>query len=111
MSLDSPSQLHPSLSVLSRSSPLSADTVRLRGDAQSTLERGKTNLRRECQLEGIKVAKARGIYKGCKPSINLAEVRRLRDKERLGPTAIARQLGIGRASVYRMLGRQTPSPL
>ncbi len=50
-------------------------------------------------------AKARGIYKGRKPAINAAEVRRLSQEERLGATAIARRLGIGRASVYRALGR------
>ena len=67
----------------------------------------ETNLRRERQLEGIKAAKVRGIYKGRKPSIDVAAVRRLRDKEKLGPAAIARQLGIGRASVYRVLGKPT----
>ncbi len=68
----------------------------------------ETNLRRERQLEGIKAAKARGIYKGRKPSIDPAEVRRLREQEKLKPTAIARRLGIGRASVYRVLGKATP---
>jgi DNA invertase Pin-like site-specific DNA recombinase len=63
----------------------------------------ETNLRRERQLEGIQAAKARGIYKGRKPSIDPAEVGRLRDEEKLGPSAIARRLGIGRASVYRVL--------
>ena len=67
----------------------------------------ETNLRRERQLEGIKAAKVRGIYKGRKPSIDVAAVRRLRDDEKLGPTAIARRLGIGRASVYRVLGKPT----
>lgn len=31
---------------------------------------------------------------------------RLRCEEQLGPAAIARRLGIGRASVYRVLGKQ-----
>jgi DNA invertase Pin-like site-specific DNA recombinase len=39
----------------------------------------ETNLRRERQLEGIGAAKARGIYNGRKPSIDAAEVRRLRN--------------------------------
>ena len=65
----------------------------------------ETNLRRERQLEGIKAAKAKGVYKGRKPTIDAAELRRLRDEEKLGPAAIARQLGIGRASVYRVLGK------
>lgn len=64
----------------------------------------ETNLRRERQMEGIKAAKERGVYKGRKPSIDVAEVRRLRSEEKLGPAAIARRLGIGRASVYRVLG-------
>ena len=69
----------------------------------------ETNLRRERQLEGIAAAKARGVYTGRKPSIDPAEVRRLREGEGLGPAAIARRLGIGRASVYRVLGTRTGS--
>ena len=53
-------------------------------------------LRRERQLEGIAAAKARGVYRGRKPSIDPAEIRRLRVEEKLGATAIARRLGIGR---------------
>jgi DNA invertase Pin-like site-specific DNA recombinase len=64
----------------------------------------ETNLRRERQLEGIAQAKARGVYRGRKPSIDMAEIKRLRQQDGLGATAIARRLGIGRASVYRALG-------
>src|SRR5262249_45373323 len=63
----------------------------------------ETNLRRERQLEGIAAAKARGVYRGRKPSIDPTEIHRLRTEEHLGATAIARRLGIGRASVYRAL--------
>ena len=69
----------------------------------------ETNLRRERQMEGIKAAKERGVYKGRKPSIDPAEVRRLRSEEKLGPAAIARRLGIGRASVYRVLRAGQPA--
>jgi DNA invertase Pin-like site-specific DNA recombinase len=65
----------------------------------------ETNLRRERQLEGIAAAKARGVYKGRKPRIESAAVQRLRDQEKLRPSAIAKRLGIGRASVYRPLGK------
>jgi DNA invertase Pin-like site-specific DNA recombinase len=65
----------------------------------------EANLRRERQLEGIAAAKARGVYKGRKPIINATEIRRLSQEEKLGATEIARRLGIGRASVYRVLGR------
>jgi DNA invertase Pin-like site-specific DNA recombinase len=62
----------------------------------------ETNLRRERQLEGIAKAKAAGVYKGRKPTINSADVKKLKDKG-LGATEIAKRLGIGRASVYRAL--------
>lgn len=61
----------------------------------------ETNLRRERQAEGIARAKAAGIYKGRTSSVPAETVRRLR-AEGLGPTEIARRLGIGRASVYRV---------
>lgn len=62
----------------------------------------ETNLRRERQMEGIAKAKARGVYKGRKPSIDAQKVKSLRN-EGMGATAIAKKLGIGRASVYRVL--------
>jgi DNA invertase Pin-like site-specific DNA recombinase len=62
----------------------------------------ETNLRRERQMEGIAAAKTRGVYKGRPASIDAAEVRRLKG-EGLGATEIAAKLGIGRASVYRVL--------
>jgi DNA invertase Pin-like site-specific DNA recombinase len=62
----------------------------------------ETNLRRERQLEGIAKAKAAGVYRGRKPSIDPAEVKKLK-AEGLGAAAIAKRLKIGRASVYRVL--------
>jgi DNA invertase Pin-like site-specific DNA recombinase len=67
----------------------------------------ETNLRKERQAEGIAAAKARGVYKGRKPKIDPAMVHELRYREKLGPAAIARRLGIGRASVYRVLGKRS----
>jgi DNA invertase Pin-like site-specific DNA recombinase len=64
----------------------------------------ETNLRRERQMEGIEKAKAAGVYKGRKASIDPATVKRLREEEGLGATEIARKLGIARTSVYRVLG-------
>jgi DNA invertase Pin-like site-specific DNA recombinase len=65
----------------------------------------ETNLRRERQREGIVAAKARGVYRGRKPSVDLYAIRRLREEQKLGATEIARRLGIGRASVYRALAK------
>jgi DNA invertase Pin-like site-specific DNA recombinase len=62
----------------------------------------ETNLRKERQLEGIADAKARGVYKGRKPSIDPAKVKYMKAKG-MGPSAIAKALKIGRASVYRAL--------
>lgn len=63
----------------------------------------ETNLRKERQLEGIAKAKAAGVYKGRPPSIDASKVLELKGQG-LGPAAIAKRLGIGRASVYRVLG-------
>ncbi len=63
----------------------------------------ETSLRRERQMEGIVAAKAKGVYKGRPASIDAEKVGALK-AEGLGPSAIAKQLGIGRASVYRHLG-------
>jgi len=46
------------------------------------------------------------VYKGRKAKIDAAAIRKLRFGEKLGPAEIARRLGIGRASVYRLLGRK-----
>jgi DNA invertase Pin-like site-specific DNA recombinase len=62
----------------------------------------ETNLRRERQMEGIARAKSAGIYKGRRRSIDRGEVRRLRETG-LSAAAIAQQLGLSRASVYRVL--------
>ena len=63
----------------------------------------ETALRRERQMEGIAKAKAAGIYKGRKPSVPADEVKRLHANG-TKPVEIARQLGVGRTSVYRALG-------
>ncbi|SLN76867.1 DNA-invertase hin [Roseovarius gaetbuli] len=63
----------------------------------------ETNLRRERQMEGIAKAKAEGVYKGRKPSIDVDEVKRMRVEEGMGATEIAREMGIARTSVYRVL--------
>jgi DNA invertase Pin-like site-specific DNA recombinase len=53
--------------------------------------------------EGIAKAKAKGgVYKGRKPSIDVEAIKRLKG-EGLGATAIAKKLGIARASVYRVM--------
>jgi DNA invertase Pin-like site-specific DNA recombinase len=62
----------------------------------------ETDIRRERQREGIEKAKAEGVYKGRKPSVDVARVRELRDAG-MKPSAIAKELEIGRTSVWRAL--------
>ena len=62
----------------------------------------ETNLRKERQLEGILRAKQKGIYKGRKSSINIDKIKELKDSG-MGATEIAKEMGIHRDSVYRVL--------
>jgi hypothetical protein len=76
--------------------------VRRCADMLGVFAEFETNLRKERQLEGIADAKARGVYRGRKPSIDPGKVKALK-AEGMGPSAIAKTLKIGRASVYRAL--------
>lgn len=71
----------------------------------------ETDIRKERQREGIEAAKLKGVYKGRKPSVDVATVRLMRDQG-TGASEIAKKLGIGRASVYRALneGRVASAP-
>ncbi|MGU3546666.1 recombinase family protein [Methylobacterium sp. A52T] len=62
----------------------------------------ETAIRRERQLEGIAKAKVEGVYKGRKPTIDVERIRALA-AQGMGATAIAKELNVGRASVYRLL--------
>lgn len=62
----------------------------------------ETNLRKERQMEGIIRARALGKYKGRKQSIDRERVKEL-TAQGLGASKIAKELGIARASVYRVL--------
>jgi DNA invertase Pin-like site-specific DNA recombinase len=58
----------------------------------------------ERQREGIAKAKAEGKYKGRAPTARAKAPQVLRlHSEGIGPTEIAKRIGIGRASVYRIL--------
>ncbi len=56
-------------------------------------------------MEGVAAAKERGVYKGRRPSIDAVKVAALKS-DGMGATEIAKRLGVGRASVYRVLAER-----
>lgn len=62
----------------------------------------ETNLRKERQMEGIAAAKAKGVYRGRKKTVDAVQIKELQENG-LRPAKIAKQLGISRTSVYRVL--------
>ena len=60
------------------------------------------NIIRKRQAEGIAKAKAKGVYKGRPKTVDDAKVKEL-SIAGMGATAIAKELGIGRATVYKAL--------
>jgi len=62
---------------------------------------------RERQAEGIAIAKAKGKYKGRKRVLTSEQIDKARARIEAGegPSAIARELGVGRSTLYRALQR------
>jgi DNA invertase Pin-like site-specific DNA recombinase len=60
------------------------------------------NIIRKRQADGIAKAKAKGLYKGRPKTVDDDKVRELKATG-MGATAIAKALGIGRATVYKSL--------
>jgi DNA invertase Pin-like site-specific DNA recombinase len=66
---------------------------------------------RERQAEGIALAKQRGVYRGRPPSLTPELIAAIRHRAAVGEakTAIARDLGISRSTVYHYLHTDTAS--
>jgi len=64
---------------------------------------------RERQAEGIAIAKAKGKYKGRKRVLTDEQIDKARARIEAGegPSAIARDLEVGRSTLYRALQRHT----
>ena len=86
----------------------SVDTNSATGKLMLTMFGAMAQFEREMMLErqreGIAKAKAEGKYKGRKPTVRAKadEIKTLKAGG-MGATAIAKKLGVGRASVYRIL--------
>ncbi len=65
----------------------------------------ETNLRKERQMEGVRKAKERGVYKGRGRTIDASKIYELKQNG-YGATKISKELGITRQSVYRLLKEQ-----
>ena len=101
-----------SLRVLSMSGTQTLDTGTATGRLMLSVIGAVGQAEREAMLErqreGIAKAQREGRYKGRAPTARrkAAEIIRLKDAG-IRPSEIASRLGIGRASVYRVLGEQT----
>ncbi len=95
------------LRVLSMDLDTTSPTGKLTLQVLGAVAEFERELMLERQREGIAKAKAEGKYKGRAPTARAKQedVRRLHG-EGVRPTEIAERLGIGRASVYRMLAER-----
>jgi DNA invertase Pin-like site-specific DNA recombinase len=64
----------------------------------------ETNLRKERQLEGIAKAKAAGVYKGRKRTVDIAMAKQFK-AEGMSVSEIAKHFGVARVNVYRALAK------
>jgi len=65
----------------------------------------ETNLRKERQMEGVRKAKEKGVYRGRGRTIDASQIFELKQNG-YGATKISKELGITRQSVYRLLKEQ-----
>jgi DNA invertase Pin-like site-specific DNA recombinase len=80
----------------------SGDTGRIMATVLGMVAEMERRFILERQRGGIEVAKAKGVYKGRKPTVPIEEVRRLHGEGK-GPGAIAEALGVSRMSMWRAL--------
>ena len=80
----------------------SSDDAKLQLQMMGAFAEFERNIIRKRQAEGIAKAKAKGLYNGRPKTVDDAKVKELKASG-MGATAIAKALGIGRATVYKSL--------
>jgi DNA invertase Pin-like site-specific DNA recombinase len=92
------------LKILNLSIDTSTATGRLTFNVIASIAQFERELMLERQREGIAAAKAKGLYKGRKPTVRMqtVEIHRLHD-EGISNAEIARRLGVHRSNVGRVL--------
>jgi DNA invertase Pin-like site-specific DNA recombinase len=93
--------LHEHLTFTGEDTPMATLLLSVMG-AFAEFERA---LIRERQMEGIALAKQKGVYKGRKKSLSEAQVAELRERLKSGDSKaqVARELGISRETLYQYL--------
>ena len=95
-----------SISFISEGLSFSADKndalAKLQLQMMGAFSEFERSIIRKRQAEGIAKAKEKGVYKGRKASIDAKQIASMKEQG-LGASAIAKQMGISRISVYRAL--------
>ncbi len=92
------------LKVLEQAIDTSTSTGRLMFNMLGAIAQFERELMLERQREGVAKAKAEGKYRGRAPTARAKAPQVLQlHREGVGPTEIAKRVGVGRASVYRIL--------
>ena len=71
-------------------------------DMLSVFAEFEANIRYERQMDGIKIAKEKGKFKGKQSTVDMDRLKTLMD-EGYGATSISKQMNIGRTTVYRLM--------
>jgi DNA invertase Pin-like site-specific DNA recombinase len=100
-----PATIIPNIIGSLRSSILTLIDALSYPDCRATVATWEREIMLERQREGIARAKSEGKYRGRPASIDAFEVKRV--ARLVGPTAAAKQLGIARSTVYRLLDQTT----
>jgi DNA invertase Pin-like site-specific DNA recombinase len=93
--------------VLDQDIDTSTSSGRLLFNVLSSIAQFETELRAERQMDGIRDARSRGIHFGRKKVLTEEQLEGFRERRKQGVlvSALAKEAGISRGSMYRLLGK------